>query len=97
MELENVHKELSKKVGEAERATILNKAFDNLANSSARGVNSMDRHKGIKEFYELLLLSFSIAIVRLTMQPKIMALVLTLYYMCNATLKFTSTAEIMST
>ena len=95
-QLEKINNELSKKVGEAEKATILNKAFADLADASARGVNSIDRQNGIKEFYELLLLSFSIALVRLTLSPKIMALVLTLYYLCNSSLKFTDTQAIMS-
>ena len=94
--LEEIIEELTAtQVGEQEKSQILNKAIDSLAASSSRGVNEIDRRKGIKEFFELLLLAFSIALVRLTLSPKIMALILTLYYMCNAKLKFIDTAEIM--
>jgi hypothetical protein len=86
---------ITQKGNKEKTAEVLQKSLDDLSNASIRGINSGDRLQGLKEFFHKLLEAISIALARLTFSPKIMFLVLTMYYMCNAQLNFKSLNDII--
>jgi len=94
--LSKINEDLVTQKGNKEKtAEVLQKSIDDLSAASIRGINDSDNLQGLKEFFSKLLEAISIALARLTFSPKIMYLVLTMYYMCNAQLNFKSVNDII--
>ena len=94
--LSKINEDLVTQKGNKEKtAEVLQKSLDDLSAASIRGINDSDNLQGLKEFFSKLLEAISIALARLTFSPKIMYLVLTMYYMCNAQLNFKSVNDII--
>ncbi len=91
-----INEDLILEKGNVEKtAEILQKSLDDLSEASIRGINPGDRMQGLKEFFHKLIEAISISLARLTFSPKIMYIVMTMFYMTNAQLNFKSVNDII--